>query len=170
VDIAFVLTCKGRLHHLKETLPLIVRQEPDEIIVVDYGCPDGTAAWVAVNFPRVKIVQFDSQSFNISHARNLGAKAVQSVWLCFIDADIKIASGWLEWLRHNMRPKAFYRSDTFINGTTGTMVCLRSDFESVGGYDEVFTTYGGGRWRYVSPPKTGWCGPKVFSGFFCVCD
>ena len=72
--IAFVVTCKGRLHHLKETLPLIVKQEPDEIVVVDYGCPDGTAAWVAVNFPRVKIVQFDSPSFNVSHARNLGRR------------------------------------------------------------------------------------------------
>ena len=143
MDIAFVLTCKGRLHHLKETLPLIVRQEPDEIIVVDYGCPDGTAAWVAVNFPRVKIVQFDSQSFNLSHARNIGVKAVQSMWLCFIDSDIKIAPGWLEWLRHNIRPNSFYRSDNrkCDKDTNGTMVCLRSDFESVGGYDEVFKDY-----------------------------
>jgi glycosyltransferase involved in cell wall biosynthesis len=145
VDIAFVVTCKGRLHHLKETLPLIVRQEPDEIVVVDYGCPDGTAAWVAVNFPRVKTVHFDSPSFNLAHARNLGAKASQSIWLCFIDADIKIAPGWLAWLRHNMRPNTFYRSDNFKcdRDTTGTMVCSRSNFEFVGGYDEVFTAWGG---------------------------
>lgn len=143
--IAFVVTCKGRLHHLKETLPLIVKQEPDEIVVVDYGCPDGTAAWVAVNFPRVKIVQFDSPSFNVSHARNLGAQAVQSMWLCFIDADIRIAPGWLEWLRKNMRPNTFYRSDNFKcdRDTTGTMVCPRSNFESVGGYDEAFSAWGG---------------------------
>ena len=43
------------------------------MIVVDYGCPDGTEAWVKQNFPEVKVVKVeDDPGFSISRARNLG--------------------------------------------------------------------------------------------------
>ena len=57
--IAFVTTCKGRLHHVRETLPLIAQQAPDEIIVVDYGCPDRVGDWVTANVPQARVVRVD---------------------------------------------------------------------------------------------------------------
>ena len=147
-SIAFVTTCKGRLHHLKETLPLIVAQAPDEIIVVDYGCPQGTGDWVETHYPGVSVVRVtDDPGFCVARARNLGAARSSSRWVCFIDADVRINAGWVAWLRGNLHPKFFYRAAP-VNGqrdkdTWGTVACTRKAFEAIEGYDEAFRGWGG---------------------------
>ncbi len=40
---SIITTCKGRLEHLKQTLPAMLAQKDSEVIVVDYSCPHGTA-------------------------------------------------------------------------------------------------------------------------------
>jgi hypothetical protein len=45
-DVAFITTCKGGLHPIQETLPLIAAGSPAEIVVVDYGCPQGMGDWL----------------------------------------------------------------------------------------------------------------------------
>lgn len=55
--IAFITTCKDRLQHLKETLPLLVADKPTEIVVVDYDCPANSGDWVEANYPDVKVVR-----------------------------------------------------------------------------------------------------------------
>jgi len=147
-SIAFVTTCKGRLHQLQQTLHHIVSQEPDEIIVVDYGCPRGTGDWVESTFPGVTVVRVnDDPGFCLPRARNLGAQRATSAWLCFIDADIVIAPGWVNWMRGNLQPGSFYRAAAVSghrdNETWGTAICSKSDFTAVAGYDEVFRGWGG---------------------------
>lgn len=48
IHIAFVTTCKGRLHQLEQTLPLLLREQPDQVIVVDYECSQQARNWVEV--------------------------------------------------------------------------------------------------------------------------
>jgi glycosyltransferase involved in cell wall biosynthesis len=147
-SVAFVTTSKGRLHHVKQTLPLIAAQNPDEIIVVDYGCPDGTSAWVKCNFPAVKVVRVnDDPGFCLSRARNIGAARSLSELICFIDADIKIGAGLIPWIKTSARSDAVYRAG-LVNGrpnfeTFGTAIIPRKIFVSIGGYDEVFRGWGG---------------------------
>lgn len=147
-QVAFVTTCKGRLHHVQQTLPSLVAQAPAEIILVDYGCPDNTGDWVAQHFPSVKVVRVDDDpGFCLPRARNIGAAHSSAPWICFIDADIRINDGWLDWLQQNLRDGYFYQA-ALVDGarnpeTFGTVVCPRAAFESVGGYDEVFRGWGG---------------------------
>ncbi len=147
-SIAFVTTCKGRLHHIQQTLPLIVSQAPDEVIVVDYGCPQRVGDWVESHYPQVKVVRVeDDPGFCLPRARNIGAKHATSPWICFIDADVRIAPGWLQWLRTHVHPNFYFRAEP-KNGirdkeTWGTVVCTRQAFEMIGGYDEVFRGWGG---------------------------
>lgn len=49
--LTYITTCKGRLHHLQETLPLVANQPAISLVVVDYGCPDHAGEWVAKQFP-----------------------------------------------------------------------------------------------------------------------
>jgi len=71
-EFAFVTTCKGRLHHLQQTLPLIAAQAPDEIVVVDYGCPQNSGDWVEAHFPGVKVVRTtDDPGFCLPRALDL---------------------------------------------------------------------------------------------------
>lgn len=148
LDVAFVTTCKGRLHHIKETLPLLAAQDPAEIVVVDYGCPDRVGDWVRDNFPQVKVLRVDDDpGFSAPRARNQGARHARSPWLCLIDGDIKVHGQWTEWMAANLAETHFYRAG-LVNGqrdreTYGSVICPRAAFESIGGYDEAFRGWGG---------------------------
>jgi hypothetical protein len=152
--IAFITTSKGRLHHIRQTLPLMMAQDADEVIVVDYGCPDGTGDWVRENHPAARVVRVtDDPGFSLARARNLGVEAADADWLIFIDSDVKAHAGWAGWMRDNLRPGHFYRAGaTRRVGEAqvrtereifGTFVCARRDFERIGGFDEVFRAWGG---------------------------
>lgn len=147
-QVAFVTTCKGRLHHVQQTLPSLVAQAPAEVILVDYGCPDNTGGWVEKHFPEVKVVRVnDDPGFCLPRARNIGAEHSSASWICFIDADIRVNAGWLDWLEQNLQDGHFYQA-ALVDGarnpeTFGTVVCPRTAFEAVDGYDEVFRGWGG---------------------------
>lgn len=147
-SVAFVTTCKNRLHHLQQTLPRMLDARPDEIIVVDYGCPQGAAAWVRENHPGVRVVEVnDDPGFCLARARNQGALTARSDWLFFVDADVRVGSQWMDWFRRNASGPAFYRAapvaGTRDRETWGTVLCDRRSFQTIGGYDEAFRGWGG---------------------------
>lgn len=146
--IAFVTTCKGRLHHIQQTLPTIIAESPAEIILVDYGCPDNTGNWVEEHYPEVKVIRVnDDPGFCLPRARNIGAAHSSAPWLCFIDADIKVKSGWLDWMRQSLEDGRFYRPSLAdgrqLQEIAGTFLCTRTAFTTARGYDEVFRGWGG---------------------------
>jgi glycosyltransferase involved in cell wall biosynthesis len=144
--INFVTTCKGRLHHIKETLPLLSGQAEKEIILVDYSCPQNTAKWVGENYKYVNLVKVESNGFNASHARNQGAEKVDSDFICFIDADVKIKPGFINWLHENISPHCFYSpSNNPIKNYElwGTVILPTQAYKLVKGYDENFSGWGG---------------------------
>lgn len=142
---SFITTCKGRLQHLQQTLPLMLEQPNSECIVVDYNCPQKTGDWVAQHYPQVKVARVtDDDGWIISRARNLGAKAASSEWLIFIDADIRLAGDLTSWLSPKIGQGNFFRAgitrekmDNF-----GTVACHRDDYAKTGGYDELLRGWG----------------------------
>lgn len=147
MKISFITTCKGRLEHLKQTLPLLLAANADEVIVVDVDCPDGTANWLRTNNFPVKIVELPMPGFHIAKARNAGAAVAQFPVLCFIDADIKIDNEFIPWIKKHWLRNTFavrlQKSPYDGIHEQGTVVCRASDFKLVEGYDEMFRNYGG---------------------------
>jgi glycosyltransferase involved in cell wall biosynthesis len=145
--ISFITTCKGRLEHLKKTLPRLLANKPDEVIVVDASCPDGTASWIRSQNLPVKIVQIDMEGFHLAKARNVGARAATCPALCFFDADILIDQQFIPWIKHHWHGHSYAvrAQKSAYDGIheQGTVVCRADDFILVGGYDEVFDGYGG---------------------------
>lgn len=147
-DIAFITTCKGRLHHLQQTLPLLLAELPMEVVVVDYGCPQRAGDWVEENYPAVTVVRVeDDPGFCAAQARNLGALKTTAPWLCFIDTDVKVAPGWVQWMAKSLDAGCFYRAGKVdgvrVKDTWGTALCSRKSFIQLGGYDEAFKGWGG---------------------------
>lgn len=152
--LSLITVSKGRLHHIRQTLPLMMAQGADQVVVVDYGCPDGTGDWVEENFPAARVIRVrDDPGFCVARGRNLGARAADGDWLVFIDSDVKAGAGWVSWMRDNLRPGNFYRAGATSRGretearreleTFGTFICAKPDFEKIGGFDEVFRAWGG---------------------------
>lgn len=142
LDVTFVTTCKGRLAHLKQTLPRLSALPGAAVVVVDYDCPDGAGRWVRGTYPSIRVVDGPTGAeFNRSHARNLGAAAATTDWLFFIDADTLADPA----LVHALRPLLASRLYLIPKPITafGAIVLERRAFVRSGGYDELFQGWGG---------------------------
>jgi glycosyltransferase involved in cell wall biosynthesis len=137
--VSFITTCKNRLHHLKQTLPWMVKQSNAEVIVVDYGCTQGTRDWVKANYPQVKVVAVDDDAgWNAPRARNLGAAQAKADWLCFIDADILLKGDLAAWGLRNLTGGNYYLASPMPDySAKGTAICETVAFRKSGGYDEA---------------------------------
>ena len=141
--MTFVTTCKGRLEDLQQTLPRLVTQPKTQVIVVDYSCPQQCGQWVRNNFPEVTVVDIpDKDVFDRSHAKNSGVAAANTPWICLIDADVELDPEFSETVIAMLQPGSFYRSSHPGEGTGGTFVVHRDDFDRVGGHDPVFQGWG----------------------------
>lgn len=155
---AIITACKGRLDHLKASLPRMVDQAADEVIVVDFSCPQGTSDFVAANFPSVHAVTVRGEDhYSNWKARNAGASAASSELLVFVDADTILADGAIDWLSKHLPDRVYgffdrKTSESFNRGgprlaanqLKGFQVMPAAAFRRVGGYDEVLEGYASG--------------------------
>jgi glycosyltransferase involved in cell wall biosynthesis len=157
-SFSIITTCKGRLEHLKQTLPRMLEQGAAEVIVVDYSCPDGTAAWVGKHFPATRVVTVEGeQGFSNWRARNLGAAAATGDLLLFCDADTILAPNAGEAIAKALPPKTygfFKRNATArfnkaglrlgSNQLRGFHAIPAPAYRRLGGYDDVLRGWGAG--------------------------
>jgi glycosyltransferase involved in cell wall biosynthesis len=143
--ISLITICKNRLNHLKQTLPAMLQQSDTEVIVVDYGCEQGTAAWVKDQHPEARIVEVsDDAGFCAARARNLGAMQASGDVLFFIDADVLIRRDLGAWAKQALKPRHYYRHlSRHGRAFVGTCICYKTDFQRLEGYDEAFRLWGG---------------------------
>lgn len=156
--IVSITTCKGRLSHLKKTLPAFVK-EFDRCVVVDWGCPDKSGEWAINNGASALWAGTDTDRFHKTKALNLGAELALKLGatrLVFLDADtilIKSISGHLLGLGdklialtgvkrgepvHNGKPS--WRSSKA--NVIGFLSCSAGAFQSINGFDENFISWG----------------------------
>lgn len=166
-DFSFITTCKGRLQHLQQTLPLLVQQENSEVVVVDYSCPQKTGDWVEQHHPQVKLIRVtDDEGFCLARARNLGAQASSAPWLIFIDADIRLTGDLLPWLQSRLEPGTYYRAGVTTLDNFGTVACHRDDFARIGGYDEILRGWGMEDNDFYYRLRASGCKQQIFPGEF----
>ena len=136
----------------------MLAQGANEVIVVDYSCPEGAAEYVASNFPSARVVSVPGEEhFSNWKARNAGAAAASSDVLVFVDADTILAEGAIERLATDLPPRTY----GFFDGKTsrafndggprlasnqmkGFHVIPAPAFRRAGGYDEVLEGYAAG--------------------------
>lgn len=141
--LAFVTTCMGRLDDLKNTLPRLIAQPHSEVIVVDYSCPQNAGDWIRDHFPQVRVVSVKGKTaFDRSDAKNRGVFASTAPWVCLVDGDVELEPEFTETVIAMLRPGHFFRSSHPGEGTGGTFVLRREDFDRVGGHDPVFQGWG----------------------------
>lgn len=141
--ISVITTCKGRLEHLRITLPTFANLPGVEVVVVDFDCPQRTAGWVRAEFPTVKVAEVrERPRFNIAEARNIGARHAWAPWLLFLDADVFIRPEAFGDPSHWLRPNCFFQVEPRTGDLWGTVLASREAFDAIGGYDEAFEGWG----------------------------
>lgn len=123
--ITQITTVKGRSKELLSNLPKWVKSGVDEIIIVDYACPDASAKKL-INSKvfkdkeiKVKILcvpeKVTGPFYSHEHARNLGAKAATGELFFFVNADVTYSSDLVGIIRdiedNDIHPAAYVREE-----------------------------------------------------------
>jgi glycosyltransferase involved in cell wall biosynthesis len=150
--IGMVVTCKGRLAHLRQTLPQLLNQQCScklQVLAVDYDDPDGSFDYcMNLAHPRLSAIRVldNAGLFNLSRARNCGANALPTDILCFVDADSLVHPDFVELATEPIRAgraaltKRDFRDKYY---TTFGLCCVRTQtYHDVRGYDEAFEGWG----------------------------
>lgn len=140
-SISVITTCMGRKGHLELTIPTLYTQ-PDEHIVVDWSCPQKSGDWIRATYPLIKVVNVPNQEFfNLCKARNTGAEAATSEWLCFIDADTIVTPSFIKIIKSHLKDDVCI---TQRNGSlSGFMVCTKEAWSKVRYNDAMDAGWGG---------------------------
>lgn len=162
--ISYCTTCKGRLHHLQQTLPANLKAEEGnpnvEFVVLDYGSEDGLGDWIKSNFQReidsgrLVYARTEAPYFKMAHAKNMAHRLANGDVLCNLDADNFIANDFSTYLRGHFEKhpdtilgaglltRAF-KNTAKLDGISGRMAYMRKAFGQLDGYDEAFKGWGG---------------------------
>jgi glycosyltransferase involved in cell wall biosynthesis len=148
MKVSVIIPCKGRLDHLQQTIPNVLKQsfQDMEVIVVDYACPQNTWRWVAgLVSPKVRceIAKVEPNEWSLSAARNFGFKHAKGEVILFLDADTIIDQEFI------IQSYLLLQPGHFVTGLVappwngcGCMMVYREDFERARGYNEALKSWG----------------------------
>jgi len=157
--VSFCITCKNRLHQIRQTLrnnldDNILHQDYVEFILVDFGSTDGLRDWVMCNFQSELSSGYlnyyytdELPQWHASIAKNTAHHCASGDILVNLDCD-NFTGSW----GGNYVMKAFSRygercvvhqfSGKVGDGSFGRIAVLKKYFDAIGGYDELFEPMG----------------------------
>lgn len=105
-SVAVIVPTYNRAQMIGEAVECLLAQAdgPDEIIVVDDGSTDETAAVLAGYGDRIRVIV--QANAGVAAARNTGAAAATSDWLAFLDSDDLWRPGRMTQLRADLQSVA----------------------------------------------------------------
>ena len=146
--LSFCITCMGRLHHLRQTLPKNLAWTthlPEvEFVLLNYSSPDALEDWAKVELAeaiqRGQVVYYRADGFThfrMAHAKNIAHRLAAGEIVCNLDADNFLGTGFAEFLLETFGSgeRIFARSPV-SKGTHGRIAFRKADWMALGGYDE----------------------------------
>jgi glycosyltransferase involved in cell wall biosynthesis len=95
--VSVVVPTRGRAAYLEVTLDSLLAQRTEaeyEIVVVDDGAPDATAA-VVTDRPGVRYASH-GEGRGLNAARNTGLRESRAPLIAFVDDDVLVPPGWVD--------------------------------------------------------------------------
>ncbi len=106
-DFSIIIVTWNALHHLKTYLPSVWDHSRNEaeIIIADNASTDGTAEWVAANFPEMSVVTL-KYNYGYCGGNNRAATHARAENLIFLNNDVEVTAGWLDPLKKMLHSDA----------------------------------------------------------------
>lgn len=95
--VSVIIPTYNRRNLVELALVSVVQQtyQDYEIIVVDDGSTDGTASWVGLHYPQVRLIQ-RQENQGVAAARNIGVCEARGRFIAFLDSDDQWLPTYLE--------------------------------------------------------------------------
>src|SRR5664279_4148456 len=106
-EIAIVILNWNTRSLLEQFLPVVLKHSPSEIAgiwLADNASTDGSAEFVKLNFPRVKLIQLD-KNYGFTGGYNRALKQVNAKYYLLLNTDVEVTQNWLgpmySWMEDN---------------------------------------------------------------------
>ena len=150
-SISAVVCCKGWFSATHESIAYLgtifnrqIRPHVDEIILVDYDCPQGVSKWFLTDGnPLIKLVRVPKTDvWHMNHARNCGAKFATKERLLFLDLGYRLTMVTTGQIR-SLPDHCFLMTDDSLRKKQHIAMAMHHrDFRTVGGFEEGVTGRG----------------------------
>jgi hypothetical protein len=162
LNVVFVTTCKDRSHHVKETLPRNLADNPSaRFVLINYNSGDDLRQYILENHAAdlesgrlVMYSTYEPKRFQMAHAKNLAHRlgiTEGADILCNLDADNYAGRGFATYLQQEFAEAIRHGREKFMwakmikgelaRGINGRIACTRNAFLMAGGYDEKYNTW-----------------------------
>lgn len=150
MKISYCIAIRDRLFHLKQTLPISVKENSGvdaEFVISDSGSIDGLEEWLSSSFPAelksgaIKHFRTIAPKFwQFAREKNLSHSYASGQIVCNLDADNIATKAFSMWLlstfSENENSVAYFLGDAAWGGGGGRVTLSAKSFKSLGGYDE----------------------------------
>lgn len=92
--VAVVVVTWNSAHEIAACLDSATAERPEELWVIDNGSRDGTAALVRARFPEVRVLEC-TENLGFAQGCNLGVERSRAEYVLFLNADARLAPGYL---------------------------------------------------------------------------
>jgi glycosyltransferase involved in cell wall biosynthesis len=160
--VSLCITCMGRLHHLRRTLPQVIadnRDYPDlEIVLLDYNSRDGLGDWLLRHLEEHLatglLIHYRTPQpthYRSAHAKNMALRLASGSILCNLDADNFTGRGFASFLAEEVKPDIVLVGCRLVEGQphplkdegcSGRVAFTRETFLDTGGFDETLVGWG----------------------------
>jgi GT2 family glycosyltransferase/glycosyltransferase involved in cell wall biosynthesis len=96
--VTVVIPSRNGKELLMECLPLVMAEKPSEVIVVDNGSDDGTAAWIRKAHPDCIVIE-NRAALSFARAVNRGIAQARFSHVCLLNNDMLIEPGFFSELQ-----------------------------------------------------------------------
>ncbi len=95
---AVVILNWNGLGYLQKFLPGVIKHTADHetlICIADNGSTDGSADWIELNHPDVKVIRLGKNN-GFAGGYNLALEQIEAGYYVFLNSDIEVTDGWLK--------------------------------------------------------------------------
>lgn len=155
--LAFCTTCKNRTQHLEQTLPRNLNENKNaKFIILDYNSEDNLRDYLRsthrADINNNKLIIYSMRQplpFQMAHAKNMAHRCgllEEATILCNLDADNFAPKGFDSYILKEINEDSYLwsrmKKGELKRGISGRIVVTKNNYLKVGGYNEIYNTWG----------------------------